>query len=1010
MASNLSQDFVQADRFINRIYAQIPRDQELLLASDSEDTWFENLSRGPLAMVNVPPGVLENLHKLKSADLAQRSPRVQPATANVPSTPPRPTPGENNVENHQRTPDSWSQSQPHRGSDPSTQRGEETPPLRSSLVNPREDYQSKRKAPSVAVEVPPSSSAAQSEGLELQPPDALSQESGAPVNRPAVRAVATDLARPGATPPSAQEQIIPSTFCGTGQSEEQQSPAKKQRRMVETTDKESEPREQSRVSKASAKTLSMATGSKQGSSATNISTTSLPTQAASEHYRLSSLPKAASGSGAHRDSSSGPTPTWEGRHTAMATQRELLIQAPASSLTLPGPRPAQAAQRSSKPNSTRQSLSSARNSPTVRMPYEKFRMAYPDYQESAKTFVSALLTVERLKRDWALAEFLYDDFVRAFSTGYLQYITMSLVTDADQILTAVQWYNDNVKTVQYHQKVITKGNIHDLVKAHATEVRQVRESMGGSGSTVDEAAHEELDEELEIRIENDEQESDDQEPEAEREEEASVLASSPELCIDSPGTLDVGVTRAPVGSETSLISQVEPVNEEQPSYIVTTTVFDTTGQSSSEDTGLGNRSQRRFSFAKDVDETINKRVSLTHEKEASNLIQGDTRVDEAEGEHLLGTPDAEVEYAIEDSMSRSRLPPELHINSPRLEVTGVAASIEDEQPEEVNVPHQEAYSPSGSFASQEDVQMEDCLVDEEPDVNPESPIAIDRPRMFSESSRHSSEVVIAEGVHRNEETHEATATPRISKSSVTRDSVRESFTKVSTPVASETGSVPRKFLAPLPSSSRPPSRTRLTNTNGDETVHEGPSSPPLKAAHKSFSILADSSDEEEEAFDPPPTTVAIPKPWTATYSSSASQAQAPLSGNESDTFDTPIKVDVRIPRTTARSSPAVKPGTTSRTWTAPAASTATAAASKQTEFDTKVVRDHQRVASRVSTGSFSGVGKSGSPVSSERSHANVPLSKKRLNETREERSKRLKEHLRRRLAGKTPSSTPVGKQ
>lgn len=983
---------------------------------DKDEAWSENLSHGPRRMVNVPPEVLENFHKRNAANLAQPSSPVPQPTPKASRPPLSTAPGVDNEEDVEGTPFSdWSQSPPRPSSDQSIQNAEQEPPLRISLPSPAM-IQPKRKAPPAYVEDAPSSSAVQSEGLEMQPLEALSEESGTPVNRPAVRAVATGSTRPRATPPSAQEQTIPSTFSGTGQSDEQQQSADRQRRINETAlrEQELEPSGQSVISMASPELQPIAPGGNEQSSATNISKPLLRTKAASDQHRQSSLPKAGSGWVIDQDSTSSLTPTWEGRRAAMATQQEKLIQAPASSLPLPGPQPARAGRRTSTLNSTRQSLGSTQAGPKVRTPYDEFRAAYPDYQESSNVFVNALLIVERLKRDWALPEFLYDDFVRVFSTAYLQYISMSLITKADEILTAVQWYNDNVKDMQYHQKVITKDNIHDMVKAHATEAHKARNSIGASEITVEGAAHEKPDEDLEDEAEQDEQSVDGQEPgEAGRKEGVPVLMRSPELHIGSPGTMEFfETTTAAVGSEASLMSKVESANEEQPSHMMTASGFGLIGQSPLDETGLSNHSQPCFSSAKGATEVSDRIMFDKRGKEASNLVQSGTRVDEAVGEWDPRGPSVEAEHAMEDDIPRSRMSPELSVSSPGLEIAGVAALIEDERPEDFNGLQQRAHSSPGSFASQEDIQMEDSHGDEESDDDSEAPVESDLPRFSPEGHRQPPEVAISDEMHHNEATPEVNATPGTSKSSAARPSARKPFTKVSTPSASETGSVSRKFLAPLPSSSRPPSRTKDRSINGDDKVHEGSSSPPVRKTQDRPSEPADSSDEEEEAFDPPAEVVAVPRPRTAAHSLASYKTQALPRDEMSHTVDMPVKVPVPAPRIAARIAPATKSGNTPRTsmLPAPVASIATAAAPNQTEAAQRAVTDHRRVLSRGSTSSFSGPGKSGSPVSSERSYANVPMSKKRANETREERSRRLKEHFRRRITGKTPSSTAMSKQ
>ncbi|KUI60507.1 hypothetical protein VP1G_07695 [Cytospora mali] len=936
MASSFSQDFIQADRLIKRKYVRIPQDQKKLL--DGDGAWSENLSHGPHRMVNVPPQVIEDVksfHSRKNAHVTQQLLPVQPASpkiAGIPLTPSRreelvasPVPDDNDEEDDEGTPMTWSQSDHY---------AEQTPHTRT-LISPQK-FQPKRRELPAAVDDAPSSSAAQSEGLEMQAPEALSQESGAPVNRTAVPAVIIDSTRSGVTPPSAQVQVIPSTFNGSGQSDERQLPTKKQRKVEEITFPDEAPvlREQSKRLKASPRSLPMTVGSDQESSAATISTPSLSTQAVSEQYRQSSLPKAVSALGTHQESSSNLTATWEGRRAAGASQQENLIQAP---------QPSKVSQRNSTSNNVGRSLSSIQNTLYARTPYEKFRTAYPDYQESIGIFVSALLNVERLKRDWALPEFLYDDFVRAFSTNYLQYISMSVITNSDKVLTAVQWYNDRVKHPQYRKTVITKDNIHGMVKAHATEARKVRESIGECGLIADGVAHEEVGEGLPNEAR---QEQDDQEPEAEWKEGMPVFTTSPEIYNGSPGTINVETTTTSLRTEVYLMSQL--------------------------DTAKG--------------------------PEAQGAEDDDAK-----------RPDPE-KHAMEEDASGSRMSPELSINSPGPQVTGLSASIENERPEEVNRLHEGVRSPSRSFATQEDAQMEDYQVENEFEDYPEPLIEIDRPSNFPEAHGQSPEVVIAGAMYRNRSTPEVNATPNTKKTSAARQSLQNSSRKDTTPVPSMMGSQSKNSTAPLLCSSSPPSNTRIIDDNGDEPV-QGPVIPLVMTAQNSpgFKSQADLSDEESETYYPPVEKAAVPSPRPGTYSSSAFRTQPQSSDEESDAFDAPVRAFKPPPPTAASSTPAFKLGTLSRTAIARTASPATVAPSNQTDFVQKVVTDHRRQVSRVSNSSSSGAVRSGSPASSEISYANMSMSKKRANESKEERSRRLKEHFRKRLSGKIPSSSAASK-
>lgn len=1003
MASSLSQDFVQADCLIKRRYFQIPEDQKKLL--DSDEAWSENLRRGPRRMVNVPPKVIndvKNFHTHNNANQADQLLSVQTTPSRLEKLVSTPSHDEDKDQSIDGTPIPWSQT-PRRGPDRSIRYAEKESPLNSHPVASPRKAQAEGKLPAYVDAA--SSSAAQSEGLEFQPLEALSQESRAPVNRPAVRPVSTASVRPGATPPSAQLETIPRTLSGTGQSDERQSPAERQGRLEEITfpDEDLEPGDQSDMSKARTTQLAVATGSNHESSATTISTPPLILQAASNQSRQPRQPKSSS------KSSSNLTPTWEGRRSAMATQLDNIIQAPASDLPLP--QAAQAAQRRSTLNSTGQSLPWTQHSPDVRTPYERFRVAYPDYQESAGIFVSALLNLEKLKRDLALPEFVYDDFVRAFSTGYLQYISMSVISKADQILTAVQWYNDRVKAMRYRQKIITKENIHDMIKAHATEAHKVRESIGEAGVTVDEAAHEELNEALANEIEQDEQGA--QEPgAAERDEEVSAPRDTMELETGSP-RVKLATTRAPVQSEAALVSQVDPEN-----------AFGTNLQPPLEGMGLSKHLEHHSSLVREFNEP-SENVIDKKGKAARNLIQSDIQMDRATEEEESGASGAEAEYdeperrepdyhAMEDVKRRSRMmSPKLSVSSSAPGVSRVTASIEDERPGGAKGLHRGSPSPSGSVASH-DIEMGDYdMLDEDSEEDGPEDVEIDRSKSLPEIHGQSPEANLAQGVHRDGAVPEVQATPSPNKSLAARQSTRESLTKTSTPIGSEKDSISRKFLKPLQSLSPASSRTRISKVNGDELAHERPNSPRSNKAQSppAFRSQAGSSGGESNTSVYPTKEIAVPSSKTTALISPNLNTQPQSSDEESDAFEASVRgPPMPPPRRAARSSPAFMSGTRPRTPMVRPTSTATVATLNQNEIVKEVDTNHRRVVFRVSNGSVSGVGNSGSPVSSERSYANIPLSKKRANETKEERSRRLKEHFRRISTGKTPSSSAVSKQ
>ncbi|PSR82049.1 hypothetical protein BD289DRAFT_454524 [Coniella lustricola] len=156
-------------------------------------------------------------------------------------------------------------------------------------------------------------------------------------------------------------------------------------------------------------------------------------------------------------------------------------------------------------------------------PYEVFKAAYPDYSENCRKFVSACLSLNQLRRERKIPEFLYDDYIRAHSSDYLLYISECDRKNVETILPAIQWYNETAKQIQYRGGVISKDNIVAVLAAHSDEARAVRRSLGDSQSTASESNAEDGDEEVEDALSADEQE----------EEEQSRF--SPELHIKSPG-------------------------------------------------------------------------------------------------------------------------------------------------------------------------------------------------------------------------------------------------------------------------------------------------------------------------------------------------------------------------------------------------------------------------------------------------------------------------------------------
>ncbi|KAL2271053.1 hypothetical protein VTJ83DRAFT_424 [Remersonia thermophila] len=115
--------------------------------------------------------------------------------------------------------------------------------------------------------------------------------------------------------------------------------------------------------------------------------------------------------------------------------------------------------------------------PPSQAPYAVFKAAYPDYKGSLGVFLRGVLCILNLQQKKALPAFLYDDFVRVFSTDYLDYIQS--LKSSEPALKAIQFYSENVSRPLYMKGVLTKDNVADIPARHpqhATTLQAVPEA------------------------------------------------------------------------------------------------------------------------------------------------------------------------------------------------------------------------------------------------------------------------------------------------------------------------------------------------------------------------------------------------------------------------------------------------------------------------------------------------------------------------------------------------------
>ncbi|KAK4039854.1 hypothetical protein C8A01DRAFT_16209 [Parachaetomium inaequale] len=161
------------------------------------------------------------------------------------------------------------------------------------------------------------------------------------------------------------------------------------------------------------------------------------------------------------------TLTTEKTSPARATQR---APAPANQ-----PGVVATSQRASDQGSSNSTDKLPPNGPPSQVPYTAFQCAYPDYKGSLRDFICSVLSILPLQKERALPEFLYDDFVRVFSTDFLKYI--STVDNSTRPLPAIQFYNEKVSRPLYTQGILTKNNIKDVANQYPEKTRSIQQGL-----------------------------------------------------------------------------------------------------------------------------------------------------------------------------------------------------------------------------------------------------------------------------------------------------------------------------------------------------------------------------------------------------------------------------------------------------------------------------------------------------------------------------------------------------
>lgn len=118
--------------------------------------------------------------------------------------------------------------------------------------------------------------------------------------------------------------------------------------------------------------------------------------------------------------------------------------------------------------------------PNPSNPYTIFASTYPSYTAhngTLKNFIKACICLEYLQSERALREFLYDDFIRAFSEGYLTYVAGA--REGQEALPAIEWFNMLQGEPEYRKMIVTRANLKSVLSMFPEGVARARRYISG---------------------------------------------------------------------------------------------------------------------------------------------------------------------------------------------------------------------------------------------------------------------------------------------------------------------------------------------------------------------------------------------------------------------------------------------------------------------------------------------------------------------------------------------------
>lgn len=121
------------------------------------------------------------------------------------------------------------------------------------------------------------------------------------------------------------------------------------------------------------------------------------------------------------------------------------------------------------------------------MPYDLFTAIYPSYETeysgSLWSFIRACVCLEYLRKTRSLRDYFWDEFIRAFSSGYYDYVSTSA-----NPLPAIEWFNELEGAPQFTSMVVKKANIERVLSLYSDTVAEARGYIKPPSAGADENA------------------------------------------------------------------------------------------------------------------------------------------------------------------------------------------------------------------------------------------------------------------------------------------------------------------------------------------------------------------------------------------------------------------------------------------------------------------------------------------------------------------------------------------